>query len=140
MSEDDLVRFFGSDLGDTSRDGGGCIPLHPSPPAPTPASRRDRACRDLDLPKKLCRESGFFATGNLEERFKIGPPAASVNRFFACAVINGPQSLGHKPARASRWHGGALPPVHARVLAPFANPRQASSVFPLDRRSSGEDA
>ena len=60
MSEDDLVRFFRSDLGDTSRDGGACIPLHPSPPAPTPASRRDRACRDLDLPKKLLSRKWLF--------------------------------------------------------------------------------
>ena len=60
MSEDDLVRFFRSDLGDTSRDGGACMPLHPSPPAPTPASRRDRACRDLDLPKKLLSRKWLF--------------------------------------------------------------------------------
>ena len=75
MSEDDLVRFFRSDLGDTSRDGGACMPLHPSPPTPTLASRRDRACRDLDLPKKLCRESGFFATRNRGEHSHHTPQA-----------------------------------------------------------------
>jgi hypothetical protein len=76
MSEDDLVRCFRSDLGDTSRDGGACIPLHPSPPAFTSASRRDRACRDLDLPKTLCRESGFFATRHRGER---SPPVEKPN-------------------------------------------------------------
>ena len=102
MSEDDLVRFFRSVLGDTSRDGGACIPLHPSPPAFTSASRRDRACRDLDLPKTLCRESGFFATRhtlasrNRTLRFPVSESGKPVRPLRSTAPVRGPSRVDRR--------------------------------------------
>ena len=123
MSEDDLVRFFRSVLGDTSRDGGACIPLHPSPPAFTSASRRDRACRDLDLPKTLCRESGFFATRHRGERSpRVGNRRAGTTR---AATSHGNPEGGGLTTRGRGARGGA------RVPGSFGRGRARARLDPL---------
>ena len=149
MSEDDLVRCFRSDLGDTSRDGGACIPLHPIPPAFTSASRRDRACRDLDLPKTLCRESGFFATRHRGERSprveKPNAPLSGQRERQTCETApidrSGPRTVARRSTISRRladriWDspiGGAGSGISIGVLTGRSN--RDSGERALDRRS-----
>ena len=107
MSEDDLVRFFRSNLGDTSRDGGACISPHPKPPRPHPrVAKGPRVSGPRSAEKTFVAKVAFLrrdivgnarrASKNRTLRFPVSESGKPVRPLRSTAPVRGPSRVDRR--------------------------------------------